>query len=296
MNQIVKFPTRGHNTLDVICVPLNMHFVSFSVQKLPPLGRSDHCAILLRTETRQIIKKTITLRDYSPKHSAHFAESISLINWKKIFCGLRDVNDMAEIFQLNLKYVFDDSFPTKTVTVSSRDPPWVTPHVKFLMKQKDRAYHKGKIFHYMSFRERLIQAIKSSKQKYYQDVTNKNPKRRWAHINNIVKPKQSSLTLTQEKINEINDTFAQVFEPIQTKNIHHIQSSSLCQIKIDESEVFEVIKSIKSNASGPDNLPGFIFRKYADILSSPICVIINESFQKGIFPIIWKKCKCHSSP
>ena len=93
----------------------------------------------------------------------------------------------------------------------------------------------------MSFRERLIRAIKSSKQKYYQGVTNKNPKRRWAHINNIVKPKQSSLTLTQEQINEINDTFAQAFEPNQTKNINHIQSSSLCQIKIDESEVFEVI-------------------------------------------------------
>ena len=43
--QIVSFPTRGKNTLDVICVPISVADNYNTVNKSSGLGRSDHCVI-----------------------------------------------------------------------------------------------------------------------------------------------------------------------------------------------------------------------------------------------------------
>ena len=57
--------------------------------------------------------------------------------------------------------------------------------------------------------------MKLSKCQYYQGLTKQNPKKRWAHINRLIIPKDSSHAFTQEKINEINNGFADVFESHQ---------------------------------------------------------------------------------
>ena len=39
----------------------------------------------------------------------------------------------------SVKDLMDECFPKKTVQVSTRDPPWITPLVKYLMKKRSKA-------------------------------------------------------------------------------------------------------------------------------------------------------------
>ena len=40
--------------------------------------------------------------------------------------------------------------------------------------------------------------------------------------------------------------------------------------------------------AGPDNIPSWVLKDFADILALPVSMLINESFKKEQLPLIWK--------
>jgi hypothetical protein len=83
LTQIIKVPTR-HNAILDWCLT-NARKVFFDVRQLPPIGSSDHNAILIKPH------KDRDLRDSSLRH---FGQTITSIGWTEIF----------EIPDPNLKY------------------------------------------------------------------------------------------------------------------------------------------------------------------------------------------------
>jgi hypothetical protein len=62
-----------------------------------------------------------------------------------------------------------------------------------------------------------------------------------------------------------------------------------CPPIIPSTDVFNELQKIKSNASGPDSLPGLLIKKMAYILADPLTVIFNRCLSSAYFPIEWKK-------
>ena len=52
----------------------------------------------------------------------------------------------------------------------------------------------------------------------------------------------------------------------------------------------------KSKASGPDNLPAWLLKTYADILAPAITDVLNSSFLEGKVPSMWKMANIASLP
>ena len=49
------------------------------------------------------------------------------------------------------------------------------------------------------------------------------------------------------------------------------------------------LKSISSHkVAGPDNIPSWVLKDFADILAIPVSMLINEPFKKEQLPLIWK--------
>jgi hypothetical protein len=73
LKQLVNFPTRGNNTLDIVKTNLSTYYDKPT--KCAPFGLSDHVAIEIRTIKRSQVKGTSTasvkVRDLRP--SPHFA-------------------------------------------------------------------------------------------------------------------------------------------------------------------------------------------------------------------------------
>jgi hypothetical protein len=50
--------------------------------------------------------------------------------------------------------------------------------------------------------------------------------------------------------------------------------------KITQLEVYNILRNLNPRkASGPDWIPNWILRDYAELLSVPVCSILNSSYQ-----------------
>ena len=60
-------------------------------------------------------------------------------------------------------------FPLKTVKLHSSDKPWMTAHLKNLIKPRQRAFHSGNINLWYHYRDKVRHAIRERKKKFYAD-------------------------------------------------------------------------------------------------------------------------------
>ena len=52
---------------------------------------------------------------------------------------------------------------------------------------------------------------------------------------------------------------------------------------------FKALESVKANkATGPDNIPAWVLRNYANVLAPPLTAIFNNSLREGVLPMEWK--------
>lgn len=288
LTQVVNFPTRGCNTLDVIYVPISMsHSYVNRVKKLCPLGRSDHSVAFAQPIEAFDIKHKIKIRDFSPRNMGIFAETISSIDWLLLFRHIGDVNSLVEIFEDVLFYVFNIAFPLKNVCISSRDPPWVKPSTKLLMKDKDRAFHNGKYVKYLAIRERLNREISKNKQHYFKNkCTNLSPRDVWKNINSVIKS-YNVASVSSHLADTLSSQFSSCFEP---EDLHtFVNSTEPINVVFSQTDIIRAIHSTKSNACGPDNIPGFIYRRFSHILSAPLLHIFSTSMSTCVVPNRWKR-------
>ena len=59
-----------------------------------------------------------------------------------------------------------------------------------------------------------------------------------------------------------------------------------CVISTCQVEELRAIKT--SKASGPDGIPNWVLRDFAECLSGPVCALFNSSLRQGFVPQIWK--------
>lgn len=57
----------------------------------------------------------------------------------------QDVDSATNTLNESLLSLMNECFPVRTVTLSSRDTPWMTPLVKYLLKKKSRANASGNV-------------------------------------------------------------------------------------------------------------------------------------------------------
>ncbi len=84
LKQLVKIPTRGDNTLDLVLTNLDPFYHSDSIIAFPPFGLSDHSVIALSPRFRDPKsnqKKVVYKRDMRLSRKAMFGRYLSEIDW-----------------------------------------------------------------------------------------------------------------------------------------------------------------------------------------------------------------------
>ena len=82
--------------------------------------------------------------------------------WEDVLSA-EDVDDKA------LENAMDDTMPLKTVRVHPSDKPWMTPQIKILISDRQRAYTRGDQKRYNQLKAKIYRLIANAKQKSYQD-------------------------------------------------------------------------------------------------------------------------------
>ena len=167
------------------------------------------------------------------------------------------------------------------------------------------------------FRNRVLQELKKSKNRYYHDYFEENKtniKNIWSGIREIVNIRNSKpYKISQLKVggklinnakvisNKLNEFFVYV-GPITEESIPKTQNISVLKFMkerinvfliahVSEEEVLDIIKSLENKSAGPASIPIKLLKLIPDLIILPLCNIINVSFSTGVFPSLLKIVK-----
>jgi len=111
-----------------------------TVRVVKSLVRTDHCAAA-HTDSSQIPQTAVqkTYQPLSPFQHASYLHYISNLDFPS-----RDAQQGFDVlYELATSLLI--FYPVRTITVSSRDPNFVTPFIKAKLRHKNRLVRKGKI-------------------------------------------------------------------------------------------------------------------------------------------------------
>ena len=186
--------------------------------------------------------------------------------------------------------IFNECFPLIKVKFSTRDPAYMSPLVKHLCNKRNKQI---KIGVNPDIQERInklirlnqIRSVNEENRKY-----NQGSRKWWDTVNRItgrkVKANNLSLSIDLKLMNHH-------FHKINTDPQHStpepliIQQGTRIPV-VDVSMVENFMTKQKSSAPGPDGIPYWIWRDYAQYLEPIIARILNFSLSQQYIPLKWK--------
>lgn len=277
-------PTRAAATLDLLLT--NRPDLVLETSCFDPILQTDHRAVLLKPRHRIPPTRTqVHFIDYNRRGSAKLSRIIDSTSFTDIFLT-EDVHDAAFLLDAKIENCVKEAFPRRTVTMSDRDPAWITPKVKWLLQQKKRAKARGN--HQTS--DLLEERLGMMKMKFL----NKNQSSQfWNKVDTITHRKYSNKTISHKDF----DPIALNSELAKRSTLPHgrqrldppsFNTAGILPPSLSLSEVANCLKYCKKTASGPTSIPSFVFRDLWDVLSPLYLHVWNLSIAEGTFPRCYK--------
>ncbi len=305
LKQIVTIPTRGNATLDLFITNLNQYYEIPS--GLPPLGKSDHCCVLIQPCYRAVpskIKKS-TVRPIKDAGLRSFGTWIQDQDWTDVLAA-PTVQEKTDVFYGMMDKAVDTHFPKVTKKRHSTDKPWMTPKIKKLIAERQTAYINGETTKWKSLRNQIKRLIEQAKTSYYADRVRhlqQNDSKSWHRQIKVMTRNDTSETSIHvpgvhanchnEIANAINDKFVNVsseLKPLDLTKLPAFLPAPNLPPYLYPWDVYAVLKNINaSKATGPDGIPPRLIKEFAYELSVPITDILNSSYTEGTVPHQWKK-------
>ena len=268
-------------------------------------------------------------RDYSKCNEELLRDEFRALDWHNIFHDQQSVSQIFESFYSTTSNLIDKYMPLRQL--SRRDlkfhyKPWITPAIQTSIKIKNKLYRhyiktRSDFSHhkYKLYRNKLNHLIRLNKMKYYNAFFEQNMcniKQVWTGIRQLIrfKPKQSQVpnriiksnkeTITNAKdiADEFNIFFSNVGKNLATKipktnvsfkkYLDNPQSSSFALYYTTASEIENIISTFSSaKSSGPYSIPTHLLKLLKEVLSYPLEILFNYSFQSGTVPDQFKIAK-----
>ena len=194
LDQVVNFPTRLDNTLDLFLT--NRPSCINKCQPIP--GISDHEIVFVDTDIkprrRKPVKRKIFLWDKADMNVLHEEGNKMMQEFVSKFDSSSSVTEMWDYIESKLANILE-LVPSK-FTSTRFNQPWVTRKVKQLSRQKQCAYskacscrrqHKKRLWaRYNILKKKMQRVCKDAYSNYINNIIcpdlQSNPKRFWSHI------------------------------------------------------------------------------------------------------------------
>jgi len=239
------------------------------------------------------------------------------INWD-ILKTVGNINTAVELFYHKIYLCLDEHVP-QTARRRRTYPPWFSPQVIKLIKQKFSAWKKYKrrgnqqdLNEFRNLRTQLKRDIEQSHKSYCSDLE-ANLVNQPCNFWRLIQSSQSHNSLPNNMINQNGllltdpqstaDAFAQAFQssytsstPSQSASGPSLLLSSAAELinicSFSEEEVLRALKTIKPKATvGPDKIPAFLVKDCACIFVKPLTILFNLALKFEEFPYLWKTSK-----
>ena len=275
---------------------------------LPAIGQSDHMSVLLHPVSNDHRPNTITkvwVRKRKQSNMQAFGRFLLDLNWN-VLSQLPDCQKMCDLFYDIILMGLDTIFPQKPVKLHCRDKVWITPEIKLLISQRQKAFALGNTIEYNKLRNKVIHVVKQEKSKYFESqvnhLKNSKPRKWWSAIKNLagfsLKPAFHSAEVNgtilqgRDLALAVNNGFlagTKSLPPLSITDKLSVEETTVLY-PISVVDVESRLKAVKSNkAPGPDSLPNWILNNFSMEISEPVTMIFNASIKQAQVPTQWKE-------
>ncbi len=314
LKQVIKFPTREQNKLDLILTNLNSYYDT--PIKLSPFGLSDHVTVEVQPKVKpensqtKISIKTRDLRPTKRLAMRFYLQKIdlqALVDSNGSTCDAQ-VNVLEEMIRTGMDIII----PMTSRIIVVNEPPWMSRSLKKKICARQSALERGDIDSFRSLRNEVNRERKICRAKYYDSkvkhLQHCKPATWWREVKKLsgmssIKGERDltsalqHLDYDQEEQNQnlanvINDAFLspmREYIPLSPCN-GVLDTDTESDLIVTEESVFKKLSAlIPTKAPGPDDVPGWLLKENADILERPITTIVNSSFRETRVPKSWKR-------
>ncbi|PFX17465.1 Angiopoietin-related protein 3 [Stylophora pistillata] len=309
--QIVKKPTRKNAILDLVLT--NLHQFYDEPCTFPPFGLSDHHTVTVAPRIRdksQSASKFVLKRDKRASRKAELGRYLDAIDWLTLFSSAESCEDLLDVFMNCIRTGLDLIMPVKRVRINTTDAPWMTQHLKSLIRKRQKAFHQhgSDSVQFKFFRNAVNRGRKACKASFYkskvENMKEENPGVWWREVKRLAGVQSSpGNVISQIQVEGVENISEKEFadlinwaflEPLEEYRLHlplsklPVEEDSLF-LEVSEARMQSLLANLNpSKASGPDSIPNWLLKEYADFLCRPLTVIFNASFKEQCLPQIWK--------
>jgi hypothetical protein len=311
LEQIVDFPTRLDNTLDVVITnrpSLVNHCVGMP-------GLSDHDIVYMDMNVKATRQKPVRHKIFLWKRADFNSIRSVTKEWSNNFISAHTtstpVEDLADEIQHFLDKILEEQVPSKFATTRFNQP-WCNTVTKRICRRKARAYKKArrtkKSCDWSRFNRLKKEAQATCRQRYNQylsSIINSDPggNKRLGALIKAKRCDQTGVAPLREgnlvhsdpkaKANILNRQFASVFtddRATQLPDLGHTDHPALPNIKVNCMGVIKLLKNLKPHkATGPDGIPARLLKEIAEEIAPAITLLFQASLDQGTLPCSWKK-------
>ena len=311
LEQMVHFPTREKNTLDLILTTLPGQFQD--VHSPDKLSDHDIVSGTLKIFIPPIKKPRRKVYLYQKGDYESMRKDTLEFAKEKYFNGHSDNRSVQENFDLLTSFIQDSAdkhIPSKT-SRSVSPIPWITPEIRRKIRRKNKTHAKAKKTGSSKLRskfETLRREIKADVRNQHDLYVNNlvgdvkaNPRDFYRYINSQKKDTQGIPPLKRtngkgvaqsdlEKAEEFNGQFTDVFSKNEHTQVPLLDRSApfMNDIAVSKDGVIKLLKGLNpSKALGPDELHPRVLKELATELSPVFAHLFQQSIDTGEIPKEW---------
>ena len=318
LKQIVSCKTRGENTLDKILT----NMASFYAKPFPigALGSSDHQTVVAtpiippKRRPPQRIVKYVRCPTHDDK--IQMAEMLRSVPWEDMY-KLPSCESQFEFFHGILSDTINTLIPLQKKVSYTNDKPWITPAFKSLVARRQKALLSGDIPQYNRLRNQVNRDRELLPKNFYSSTLEKlGPgfsRGWWKTVKTLLGMNSSSNALQNfassfydgdmdRLSNEINEFLASVSDDLDRlppadphPNADYPPVPNEFVIPVEDT--FKQLAQVKTcKAIGPDGIPNWVLKEFADIIAGPLCAIQNSSLRESFIPLLWRSANITPLP
>lgn len=206
---MVSDPTHCNNILDKVFTNRS-DLYSATVGK--SLIKTKHHSVLLSasssTHTPLPRRTRVKVYDLRAHNIDYLRWSISQCDWNQMFAS-DDIQFIYDMFLYNVQTLIQQCIPVKQVSVGPRDPPYVTPLIKSLLRKRQRLRKRGHVNDANILAAKINELIRDFRAKQLSKLSDASPKDLWAAVNGCKKTSNTSHA-TYASVNSFNNYFASI--------------------------------------------------------------------------------------
>ena len=207
------------------------------------------------------------------------------------------VDEKSMFFTNIIHSCFSRTTPSKTVIMTSKDKPYITPLIKSLINSRWEAYRSKNFALYKHISTKVKKLLTISKINWAKNAEG-GTKQLWKVVNDAIGAKSSRTSPLDFLVKqfpsalhaaeEMNERFVrmQVNRPAPRTVVDTPDWAPL----ITFESIFKLLASLSpSKSPGIDSIPSLIYKRAAPIIAAPLTHLINVSIQARRFPKNWKQ-------